>query len=335
MSEKIKISFDNPGNSSGSRKLTCPVCTTHIEADDSTTVCPACKVIFHEECWQDNKGCSTYGCKLVNIMNPPVRVDIPQGTHSGGMNREQMLQQLKGRLDRGEIDQATSQRIYQEIMSAPMPAPSSPFNQPPPFVQPSHVQPPHYSQPVSSHYVQSMPTADTAKMLNTYFTVFWICMVIGIPIYALGSFIAISDEEVGGIVICLAGLGIIPGLIFCYMLLYRLWKVVPSNIARTTHGKAAGFCFIPFFNFYWQFVAWKGLAEDMNTSLQSRGISLKVNKEQAMNSCISWIALYITDVIIQFGAAGIFYFINYVAVFAILYNTIFFSNPLKMVRLPC
>ena len=59
-------------------KATCPVCGTQIEEGDSKTVCPACKVVFHEECWQENKGCSTYGCKLVSVMNPPVRIDVPR-----------------------------------------------------------------------------------------------------------------------------------------------------------------------------------------------------------------------------------------------------------------
>jgi len=45
---------------------------------------------------------------------------------------------------------------------------------------------------------------------------------------------------------------------------YRCWKAVPKEIARTTPGKAVGFLFIPFFNFYWAFVSYMGLAEDLN-----------------------------------------------------------------------
>lgn len=45
---------------------------------------------------------------------------------------------------------------------------------------------------------------------------------------------------------------------------YKCWKAVPKEIARTTPGKAVGFLFIPFFNFYWAFVSCMGLAEDLN-----------------------------------------------------------------------
>ena len=45
---------------------------------------------------------------------------------------------------------------------------------------------------------------------------------------------------------------------------YKCWKAVPKEIARTTPGKAVGFLFIPFFNFYWAFVSYMGLAEDLN-----------------------------------------------------------------------
>jgi hypothetical protein len=36
--------------------------------------------VHHEECWYENKGCSTYGCPKVNALNPPVRIDIPFGS---------------------------------------------------------------------------------------------------------------------------------------------------------------------------------------------------------------------------------------------------------------
>ncbi|MDR0704401.1 MAG: hypothetical protein LBF88_05365 [Planctomycetaceae bacterium] len=47
-----------------------------------------------------------------------MKVDIPQNEQTGGMSRDQMLQQLVARLNRGEIDPETYLRIYAEIMSA-------------------------------------------------------------------------------------------------------------------------------------------------------------------------------------------------------------------------
>jgi len=54
------------------------------------------------------------------------------------------------------------------------------------------------------------------------------------------------------------------GVVISYILLYRFWCVIQDGAARTTPGKAVGFCFIPFFNLYWIYVAIVGLAEDMN-----------------------------------------------------------------------
>jgi len=48
-------------------------------------------------------------------------------------------------------------------------------------------------------------------------------------------------------------------------LVYKMWAAIQDGHARTTPGKALGFCFIPFFNFYWVFQAFPGFARDYNT----------------------------------------------------------------------
>jgi hypothetical protein len=68
---------------------------------------------------------------------------------------------------------------------------------------------------------------------------------------------------------------------------YSLWKVVPTHVARTTPGKALGFCFIPFFNwFYWNFVSLVGLSKDINETLRQRGIDLQVSVGLPQTYCI-------------------------------------------------
>lgn len=53
-----------------------------------------------------------------------------------------------------------------------------------------------------------------------------------------------------------------------YITLFRAWKCLqPGGMARSTPGKAIGFMFIPFFNFYWIFIAIKGLATDWNRTV--------------------------------------------------------------------
>lgn len=40
----------------------CPFCKTEIKEGDSVKVCPACGIPHHEGCWEENKGCTTFGC---------------------------------------------------------------------------------------------------------------------------------------------------------------------------------------------------------------------------------------------------------------------------------
>lgn len=53
--------------------------------------------------------------------------------------------------------------------------------------------------------------------------------------------------------------------ILLLIIIYRSWKVVQDGYASTTPGKAIGFLFIPFFNFYWLFKAFAGLSVDQNS----------------------------------------------------------------------
>lgn len=40
----------------------CPFCKTEIKDGDAVKVCPACGIPHHEACWEENKGCTTFGC---------------------------------------------------------------------------------------------------------------------------------------------------------------------------------------------------------------------------------------------------------------------------------
>lgn len=40
----------------------CPFCKTAIQQTDTVTVCPACGIPHHEGCWNENHGCTTFGC---------------------------------------------------------------------------------------------------------------------------------------------------------------------------------------------------------------------------------------------------------------------------------
>ena len=40
----------------------CPYCKTEIRTDDEVQVCPKCGIAHHKSCWEENLGCTTFGC---------------------------------------------------------------------------------------------------------------------------------------------------------------------------------------------------------------------------------------------------------------------------------
>lgn len=59
--------------------MNCPYCQTNIKENADKIVCPSCHTPHHKECWEENKGCTTYGC--VNNPNTKAKsVDIGNRT---------------------------------------------------------------------------------------------------------------------------------------------------------------------------------------------------------------------------------------------------------------
>jgi len=168
------------------------------------------------------------------------------------------IERLKGS---GDVTRST--KVWRDGMAEWQPAMSTELrrmfskNVPPP------VSPPAIAVPTKR--------ADDVKRLNTWFMSYWICLAAGIPLS-----------------IIIIGLGgIIAAAIFWCFILHRLWSLVPPAEAETTPGKAVGFQFIPFFNFYWGFVAVYGLAKALNAQTKRASIPDKeVNEGLALTLCI-------------------------------------------------
>lgn len=47
----------------------CGVCHSAISSAEATATCPSCKLLFHADCWHENRGCSAYGCDQVNVLD--------------------------------------------------------------------------------------------------------------------------------------------------------------------------------------------------------------------------------------------------------------------------
>ena len=61
--------------------------------------------------------------------------------------------------------------------------------------------------------------------------------------------------------------------VFEALILYKAWNQIQDGAQRTTPGRAVGFGFIPFFNFYWWFTEYQGLAEDLNSFNRKYGLN--------------------------------------------------------------
>lgn len=97
----------------------------------------------------------------------------------------------------------------------------------------------------------------------------------------------------------LLGLGAL--VIYC-ILLYKLWSTIQDGQARTTPGKAVGFCFIPVFDLYWIFQAFWGLSIDMNAYAAQRGISApRINEGMGLAVCILFLAALPSSVFVMWG----------------------------------
>jgi hypothetical protein len=43
--------------------MTCTICQSALIAGEEILLCPSCALPFHAECWDENGGCSSYGCE--------------------------------------------------------------------------------------------------------------------------------------------------------------------------------------------------------------------------------------------------------------------------------
>jgi hypothetical protein len=112
---------------------------------------------------------------------------------------------------------------------------------------------------------------NAAETFNQLFMWFWILLAASIPLSFLliGIFTAIAS------------------VVIFYILLYRYWELIQDGNPQTTPAQAVGFSFIPFFNFYWNFIAIRGLAQDMNRYCRERNIPAPIVDEQlALWYCI-------------------------------------------------
>ncbi len=67
------------------RKKICPYCQSKIKATSDFIVCPNCGTPHHKECWEENHGCTTYGC--INNPHSEKKIEL-EGTDVGDQTIE-------------------------------------------------------------------------------------------------------------------------------------------------------------------------------------------------------------------------------------------------------
>lgn len=139
-------------------------------------------------------------------------------------------------------------------------------------------------------------------------------LVGGTVLVGIGLAVMAGGDDAGGAIIAVAYIPIIYGAVVAAVLIYKIWAAIQGPTARTTPGKAVGFLFIPFFNFYWIFQAFWGWTKDYNALVAQKGVSApRAPESLALTMCILTLV-------------GIIPFVGYVAALINIILTIVFYN---------
>jgi hypothetical protein len=115
----------------------------------------------------------------------------------------------------------------------------------------------------------------------------WVGMVIGCVVVGGASALLPETSPTGAALALASVMMAITAAVMQLVQLYRFWRVIQDGQPRTTPGKAVGFLLIPFFDFYWIFHAYYGLAQDTGRYLRERGIRAAAPKPRlAMTLCV-------------------------------------------------
>lgn len=148
-----------------------------------------------------------------------------------------------------------------------------------------------FSVPPSPQYLSGAGSPRPVYGIGLYSGLYWG----GFATLFFGIMLAVGAREEALFVLPVLGAGaLIAAFVLNYVRLYRAWDAIQAlrhedgtETMMPTPGQAVGFLFIPFFNLYWMFVAYAGLANRMNKFLDMRGIAgSRMSAGLATTTCV-------------------------------------------------
>ena len=87
---------------------------------------------------------------------------------------------------------------------------------------------------------------------------------------------------------------LIVACVYSCILLYRYWNLLQRHGVPVSPGRAVGYCFIPFFSFYWYFVAYVSLVDYYNNFVDNvaGNPSIRISRGLAIANCVLAIAMW-------------------------------------------
>lgn len=86
----------------------CPYCQFPIKQDSEVTLCSACRVPHHRECWIENEGCTTFGCNETTFRVPSenrLEIILDENEEDESIiNLKREIAELKERLDQKNLE---------------------------------------------------------------------------------------------------------------------------------------------------------------------------------------------------------------------------------------
>jgi hypothetical protein len=79
------------------------------------------------------------------------------------------------------------------------------------------------------------------------------------------------------------GVSAIASVVLFFIIIYKAWELVQHEGIRATADQALAYCFIPGWNFYWYFPAFRGLARELNMAMDKENVQAdRINLDLAL-----------------------------------------------------